>query len=158
MGADEFSGVDLFGDPIMPRSEGRGRPEHVWTLERSNKVLLAFARGLSVKQAAAVLGVSVPTLRKHYSSEVGKRVEAALRFDVVQLARLNELAKGGSVAAEKELGRRLEKARLDALSEEVSRSAQPPRTARPGKKEEAQMEAENVTGRYETPPPPSLLN
>ncbi|WP_339347488.1 hypothetical protein [uncultured Sphingomonas sp.] len=159
MGATDFSGVDLFGDPIQPRSEGRGRPEHRWTLENSNKVLLAFARGLTVKQAATAIGVSVPTLRKHYSSEVAQRDAAALRFEMVQLARLNDGAKAGSVAAEKELGRRLEKARLDALSEEVSRHAKPPTTPRRGKKEELQHEADNITGRYETPPPPaSLLN
>ena len=154
-----FPYLDLFGDPVLPRSDGPGRPEHVWTVENSNKVLLAFARGLSVKQAATAIGVSVPTLRKHYFAEVAKREAAALRFEMVQLARLNDGAKAGSVAAEKELGRRLEKAKLDQLSDAVSRHARPPRPEAIGKKEQAQQDAEGLTGRYETPAaPPGLLN
>lgn len=154
-----FSEVDLFGDPISARREGRGRPEHCWSVENSNKVLLAFARGLTVKEAATGIGVSVPTLRKHYSSEVAQREAAALRFEMVQLARLNEGAKGGSVSAEKELGRRLEKAKLDALADKVSRGARAPAPERIGKKQQAQQDAADVRGRFEPPaPPPGLLN
>lgn len=157
----DFSGVDLFGDPIIPRREGRGRPEHVWHIENSNKVLLAFARGLTVKQAAVAIGVSVPTLRKHYSSELAQREAAAIRFEMVQLNRLNEGARAGSVAAEKELARRMDRARLEELSDRVSRQARAPMasSARVGKKEQAQQDAADVTGRFEPPPPPpSLLN
>jgi hypothetical protein len=155
----EFSEVDLFGDTVIPPKEGRGRPEHTRTLANSNKVLLAFARGMTVKQAAMGIGVSVPTLRKHYSSEVAQREAAAIRFEMVQLNRLNEGAKAGSVSAEKELGRRLDKAKLDALSDRVSNHARPPKPERRGKKEIAQADAESLRGRFEPPaPPPSLLN
>lgn len=151
--------VDLFGDPVLPRHEGRGRPEHVRTLENSNKVLLGFARGLTVKEAATAIGVSVPTLRKHYSSEVAQRDAAAVRFEMVQLHRLNEGAKGGSVSAEKELGRRLEKARIDLLSDQVSRNARAPARVKQGKKEALQQAADELRGQYEAPPPPpGLLN
>ena len=159
MSVADFPCLDLFGDPVLPRSEGRGRPEHAWSLENSNKVLLAFARGLSVKQATTAIGVSSPTLRKHYFSEVAKRDAAALRFEMVQLVRLNDGAKAGSVAAEKELGRRLEKAKLDALSEDMARHPRQPRKEALGKKALAQQAADEVTGLYETPPtPPGLLN
>ena len=155
----KFPEVDLFGDPVMPRHEGRGRPEHVRTLENSNKVLLAFARGLTVKEAATAIGVSVPTLRKHYSSEVAQRDAAAIRFEMVQLHRLNEGAKSGSVSAEKELGRRLEKARIDLLADQVSRNVRPPRPEKLGKKAALQQEADEMQGMYEAPPaPPGLLN
>jgi hypothetical protein len=154
----EFSERDLFGDPIVEPQEGRGRPEHRWTLANSNKVLLAFARGLSVKDAATGIGVSVPTLRKHYSSEVAQRDAAAVRFEMVQLARLNERAGAGSVAAEKELGRRIDKARLEQLADTVSRRAKPPKPAPRGKKEMQQQAAEEVRGLYETPPAPGMLN
>ncbi|MGN5373271.1 hypothetical protein [Sphingomonas hankookensis] len=76
--------VDLFGLPVVRRGEGRGRPEHRWTLENSNKVLLAFARGLSLDDAALVVGVSVPTLRKHYFSEVKQQAAAKLRMEMTQ--------------------------------------------------------------------------
>lgn len=155
----DFSGLDLFGDPIQLRKEGRGRPEHAWSLENSNKVLLAFARGLTVKQAATAIGVSVPTLRKHYFAEVEKREAAALRFEMVQLARLNEGAKAGSVAAEKELARRLEKAQLADLAARVSNHARPPRPEKLGKKAQAEQDAQAIGGRFEPPaPPPGLLN
>lgn len=151
--------VDLFGDPVLPRHEGRGRPEHVRTLENSNKVLLAFARGLTVKEAATAIGVSVPTLRKHYSSEVAQREAAAIRFEMVQLHRLNEGAKSGSVSAEKELGRRLEKARIDLLSDRVGRNPRAPSPKPPGKKEALQQAADEMRGQYEAPPPPpGMLN
>ena len=155
----EFSEVDLFGDAVVSRREGRGRPEHSWSLANSNKVLLAFVRGLTVKQAATAIGVSVPTLRKHYSSELAQRDAAAVRFEMVQFSRLNELAKAGSVPAEKELARRLEKAHLAALSDQVSNHARPPKVAPLGKKAMAAQDAADVRGRFEPPaPPPGLLN
>lgn len=155
----DFSEVDLFGDPVLPRAEGRGRPEHVWSRENSDKVLLAFARRLSVKEAATAIGVSVPTLRKHYFAEVAKRDAATLRFEMVQLHRLNEKAKTGSVAAEKELGKRLEKAKLDQLADKVSNHARPPKPVPLGKKAMAAQDAADVRGRFEPPaPPPGLLN
>lgn len=126
----------------------------MWTLENSNRVLLAFARGLGVKEAAVSIGVSVPTLRKHYSAEVEKRDAAALRFEAVQLSRLNDRAKAGSVAAEKELARRIDKARLELLAEKVAAPA--PRSAPRGKKATQQAEAEEVRGLYEVPASPMM--
>ncbi len=152
--------VDLFGLPVVRRGEGRGRPEHRWTLENSNKVLLAFARGLSLDDAALVVGVSVPTLRKHYFSEVKQQAAAKLRMEMTQLIRLNKAAADGNVTAEKELGRRLEKADLADTADRVAnrgRNGAPPR--RLGKKEEASAAAHGVTGPYAPrPTPPGLLN
>ena len=144
----EISEVDLFGDPILPASETRGRPEHSWSLENSNKVLLAFARGLSVKEAATAIGVSVPTLRKHYFAEVKKRTDARLRMEMTQLTRLNTAAAGGNVAAEKELFKRLDKAALAELADRAAhrgKAAKPPKL---GKKEAAKVAAHGVTGKY----------
>ncbi|SEM88324.1 hypothetical protein SAMN05192583_1393 [Sphingomonas gellani] len=155
----ENLGVDLFGDPILPRNEGRGRPEHVWSLENSNKVLLAFASGLSVKDAATAIGLSVPTLRKHYFAEVAKRAAARLRMNMTQLSRLNDEAAKGNVTAEKELFKRLDKAALDQLSDQVAHHSKPAKPEKLGKKALAQQAADEVTGLYETPPtPPGLLN
>jgi len=157
---DGFPGLDMFGDPVIERKEGRGRPEHVWTRENSNKVLLAFARGLSVKQAAQAVGISAPTLRKVYFSEVAKRAQARLRMEMTQLARLNTQAEAGNVAAEKELFKQLDRLRLrdqtDALAPtQAPPSAKPPRL---GKKELERQVAEQVTGLYEPPPPPARMN
>lgn len=157
----DFPEVDLFGDPILPPQESRGRPEHSWSRENSNKVLLAFARGLSVKEAATAIGVSVPTLRKHYFAEVGKRADARLRMEMTQLARLNAAAEAGKVAAEKELFKRLDKAALSDLADRVAdrgRNGAPPRPPKLGKKAAAKAAAAEVKGKFAPPPPPRLMN
>lgn len=151
--------LDMFGHPVVPRSGGRGRPEHIWTLENSNRVLLSFARGLSVKQTAMVVGVSAPTLRKVYFSEVARRANAQVLMEMTQLARLNNLATAGNVTAEKELMKQMDRLRQ---RDEVRAMAPPPsNTSRPdrlGKKESAAKAAEQVRGLYEPPPAPGRMN
>ncbi len=155
----ENSEVDLFGLPVVRRGEGRGRPSHRWSLENSTKVLLAFARGLSLEQAADIIGVSLPTLRKHYFSEVKQQASAKLRMEMTQLARLNKAAAEGKVAAEKELGRRLEKADVANTADRVANRGRngAPAPAKLGKKEQAKVEAQAVTGRFAPRPAPSRL-
>ncbi|MFD1951880.1 hypothetical protein ACFSGX_13990 [Sphingomonas arantia] len=156
----EDLGRDLFGDPVLPRSEARGRPEHSWSLANSNKVLIAFAKGLSVKDAAVAIGVSVPTLRKHYFAEVAKRQAARVRMEMTQLSRLNDAAADGNVAAEKELFKRLDKAALAELAERVADRGhvKPVAQAKLGKKAAAQVAAGEVVGKFAPPPPPRLVN
>ncbi|WP_202594728.1 hypothetical protein [Sphingomonas paucimobilis] len=157
----EDLGVDLFGDPIQPDREARGRPEHRWSLANSNKVLLAFARGLSVKEAAVAIGVSAPTLRKVYFSEVAKRNDARLRMEMTQLSRLNDAAADGNVTAEKELFKRLDKGHLEQVADRVANrgtNGAPPKVPKPGKKVAAQQRAAEVRGKYAPPPPPRLVN
>lgn len=156
--ADGILGIDLFGDPVLPSREGRGRPEIVWNRETSNRVLLAFARGLTVKQAASAVGMSAPTLRKVYFSEVGKRTEARVRMEMVQLGRLNDQAAAGNVAAEKELIKQLDRMRQRDQQQQLAPA--PTKAAAPklGKKEAAKAQAQNVRGLYEPPSPPTRLN
>lgn len=149
---DEILGVDLFGDPVIPRHSGPGRPEVLWSRENSNKVLLAFARGLSVKDAAAAIGLSAPTLRKVYFSECGKRQQARLRMEMTQLARLNTQAEAGNVAAEKELAKMLDKLRL---RDTAQAQAPAPKATQPvGKKEAAKTVAREAQGLYQPRPSP----
>lgn len=153
--------VDLFGDPVQLDREARGRPEHRRTKENSNKVLLAFARGLSEKEAATAIGVSVPTLRKHYFSECAKRKDARLRMEMTQLSRLNDAAAEGNVTAEKELFKRLDRGHLEQVADRVANrgtNGAPPKTPKPGKKAAAQQRASEVRGKYAPPPPPRLIN
>lgn len=149
----------MFGHPVSPCREGRGRPEIVWNREVSNRILLAFARRLSVKQAAVVAGMSAPTLRRVYFSEVAKRAEAQLLMEMTQLARLNALAEAGNVAALKELSKQIVKLRQQdqqsQLAPAPSRSAAQPKL---GKKETAKVAAQEARGLYEPPAPPTRLN
>jgi hypothetical protein len=143
--AEDNLGTDLFGDLVILSRDGPGRPEHKWSRENSNKVLLAFARGLSVKQAATAIGVSAPTLRKVYFSEVAKRAAAGLRMEMTQLARLNVLAEGGNVSAEKELAKQLERMRLRDLAGQIAEAhAERPRKLSIGKKEQQKRAAERA--------------
>lgn len=117
--ADADLGLDLFGQPVLPPQEGRGRPEHRWCLENSNRVLLAFARGLSQAEAALLIGIDAKTLRKHYSRECALRTTAALRLEQRQLERLNAQAEAGNVTAEKALADRIEKLRMRDQAKKV---------------------------------------
>jgi hypothetical protein len=157
--ADENSDRDLFGEPVVELAKGRGRPAHQPTRETRNRVILGFARGRSVKEVALSIGVSVPTLREHYSSAVAARQAMALMVESVQLGRLNDQAEKGNVTAEKELLKALEKGRLNALASEAANGAnRPPKLPKPGKKEAAVTAAKNVGGRFQRRPAPSLLN
>lgn len=150
------SDVDLFGDPYQAAERGRGRPPHVPSRETTNRVILGFARGWTVKKVATSIGVSVPTLRQHYFSHVERREAMALMMESVQLGRLNDLAEKGNVTAEKELLKAIEKGRLREL---VQAEAPAPKVKGPklGKKEAARVAAiDSRGGLYDTPPAPSL--
>lgn len=136
--------IDLFGDPVLARGEGRGRPAHVWSRENSNRVLLAFVRGLSCKDAAILVGIDVKTLRKHYFRECEQRATAKLRMEMRQLERLNAQAEQGNVGAEKELAKRIEVLRMrDASAKEFGKpSGRKPKVEQPlGKKQQRLLDA-----------------
>lgn len=157
--SDGILGTDLFGDPVLACKEGPGRPAVEWNRETSNRVLLSFARGLSVKDVAIAVGLSAPTLRKVYFSEVAKRRHAQLRLESVQLSRLNEEAAKGNVTAEKELFKQMD--RLRARDAQTQLAPPPTKSAQPvklGKKEAARIEAQAQRGLYEPPAPPTRLN
>ncbi len=150
--------VDLFGDPCLPPREGRGRPAHVPTRATRNRVLLCFVRGLTVKDAAVSIGISVPTLREHYSSELHQRKTARLKMEMRGLELLVEQAEAGSVAANKELDKRIEKLRLRDQHEVRAPAPKAKARSKPvGKKEEQKIAAAGVTGRFEPRLPPSQL-
>ena len=152
--AENSGAVDLFGLPVIEREPKLGRPEHVRTPENANKISLLFAMGRTVKDAALALGITQPTLRKHYFHEVEQREAMLVRLEADQLLRLHNQASDGSVPAAKELLGRLDRAALAKLAEAVA----PKRAAsKKGKKEQQAEDAANVGGLYEPPPPPADL-
>lgn len=152
--------TDLFGEPVLPRRAGPGRPEVFWNRATSDRVLLAFARGLTVKETAEVVGLSGPTLRKVYFSECAKRRIAALKLEMLQLTRLNDQAAAGNVSAERELARRLDQLRLRDSARRAASAppSQPSASAAPklGKKQAADLRAAQQRGLYEPPSPPAI--
>ena len=139
--------LDLFGMPVRERKAGRGRPEHEWSQENSHKISLLLAVGHELADVAAVIGVSVPTLRKHYFSELEGRRVAAIRLTAKQLYRLNREAEGGNVAAEKALLAMTDRERTKLASDRVAGRAAEPRK---GKKEQQAEAAKRVGGVFAT--------
>lgn len=165
--ADDFSrGVDLFGDPIPLHRGKAGRPPHEWTLENSNKINLLFAMGSTPEDAALAIGVTMPTFRKHYFSELAQWKQARLRLKAKQLQLLAAAAATGKVAAIKEMFAQIDKAGLVDLSNKAANRGQAAsrqteereRQPRKGKKEERSEAAHAVTGMFAPPPSPRLVN
>ncbi len=138
---------DLFGQPL-PRNLGEvGRNEHVPTAENVSRVRQLVLAGWTTDQIAVELGISRPTLRKHYLPDIKKARRAALaEMKAKNIARLEKAADDGNVAAIKELNRIVE---VEALDVPTQRQPEPPAPAKKlGKKEQAQNDA--LTGHEDT--------
>jgi len=99
---------DLFGDPVPAHWGQRGRPEHIPTQKNRNRVSMLVALGWSNKRIAAALFVTLPTLRKHYFSELKYREVARDRLNANLATQLWSLFMDGNVAAGKEFRKLLE--------------------------------------------------
>lgn len=133
MGAD----LDLFGDPIPEGRGGRGRPQHLVTVENRNRVNMLLALGWSNERIAGALRITVPTLRKHYFSELKYRGVARDRLDMRRAEVLWREAEKGNVGAMKEFGRMVERSDMMGMA---PRKPQP-KEERVGKKEAANIAA-----------------
>lgn len=141
MGGDGDSALDLFGQAVIfVRPRGRGRPAHVPSIENHNKILLLAATGHGEEDCAAAIGVSVPTLRKHYFSAVKQFAAARLIVRGEVLQRLAAEAADGNVAAMKELGKLLDRAAMPGGGARQAKGKAPKK----GKKEEALDAARNM--------------
>ena len=90
---------DLFGNPIRGGHGKRGRPPFEWTVEKSNKVKLALARGWSNDRIANALAVSLATLKRYFRAELKERDMARDQLDLDRFTLAWEAAKGGNVGA-----------------------------------------------------------
>ena len=122
-----------------------------------NRVQMGLVRKLTNREIASTLAISVSTLKEHYSAELQMRKVAQLKMEMRQLERLNALAEGGSVAAEKELATRLDKLRA---RDEHTKDAPAPKkqAAKLGKKEAADLAAREPSELYDTPAAPPSIN
>lgn len=67
--ADPFA-VDLFGAPVQPLRDRRGRPSFAKNKENQELVAVLRARGWSQSRIAAYMQCDEKTLRKHFSREL----------------------------------------------------------------------------------------
>lgn len=137
---------DLLGDFNPQEGRSRGRPEHRRTDENANKVRLLLGVGWTQKDIAAALGVTQPTLKKHYFSELKFRGEARRQVEAtVWMELMNQVAKG-NVGAIREFNRRIEKFDLDAAGDRLRAQQDRAQAKEPklGKKEQANLDAQTA--------------
>lgn len=77
--------VDLFGRPIEPIRDRRGRPSFAKTKENQEFVSVRAAAGWSHERIAADMGISDDTLRKYFSGELenGRLYVEGMLLDVL---------------------------------------------------------------------------
>ncbi|CAM5402282.1 hypothetical protein AFEL58S_02054 [Afipia felis] len=101
--------LDLFGEPVPVNWGRRGRPQHAPSQQNRNCVSLLVALGWSNERIAAALYITMPTLRKHYFSELKFREVARDRL-VAQLGvKLLDGVNEGNVAAIREFQKYMER-------------------------------------------------
>lgn len=134
----------------MAGNKNSGRPEYAATDEEREKVRVLKAGGMTNVAIAEAIGISEPTLRKHFSSELD-RATAKVRAEML-MARYHA-AKGGNVQAQNKMLELVGASAADSRLKERER-AEP----KLGKKEERQQAAENVGGKFAPPAGPRLVH
>ena len=94
-----FAKVDLFGDPVPENWGARGRPEHIRNQATANKITMLLALGWSIARISKTVGVTPPTLRKHYKGELRHRDESRDRLQARTAMLLWEQFERGSTVA-----------------------------------------------------------
>jgi AcrR family transcriptional regulator len=130
--------------PDAKRKTGRtagGRRRHAPNDRHREKVAILAAAGMSEMAIAAAVGISAPTLRRHYASEleIGPAVK---RAEVVTA--LYRTAIGGNVAAQKAVLEIFDRASLEAMDNAFTGTPADLKPERLGKKEQAQRDADEA--------------
>lgn len=127
---------DLLGDEIPEGFGKRGRPPHRVSEEKRKLVIQLCAFDWDEEKIAGALGITPPTLRKHYFRELRSKREARFRVEGKLLVALMTEVEKGNVSAVKEYLKRLEKHDLKRVP--APAKAKPPKL---GKKEQALVDA-----------------
>lgn len=126
---------DLFGNPFVERPTKRGRPPHVVTPKTRKRVSMLVALGWLNPRIAEAMGVSLPTLHKHYFYELRQREVARDRLELRRLEMAWDMAEAGNVGAFKEFGKLLERNdRMEIERQMGQRKSDENQSERPGKK------------------------
>ena len=91
--------MDLFGNPVRERTGKRGRPAVQVTAEMSNKVKLLLALGWANQLVADGIGVSLPTLKRHFRALLAEREKMHTRMEAQRIFAAAEKAMAGDVGA-----------------------------------------------------------
>lgn len=136
--------LDLFGWPVAEPRDKAGRPEHVRTEENVNKIMMLIAFGFKNSEVAAAIGVSQPTLRKHYFQALDQRRVAGLMLKAKHFeAVYTKAIVDRDSTMLKELGKLIEKHDLAEVASKFGEQTGAART-KMGKKQVAQVEAQTA--------------
>lgn len=152
--ADEIFGdgkaVDMFGHPVAPIRDRRGRPSFKKDKENQDFVAMRVAAGWTQKAIADDMGIDEKTLRKHFSRELdlGRVKIEGLVLDV-----LLKLAREGKVPAIKQLrevlagaGPLAPRSRRTAVEDDEDADEGRPQAL--GKKEQEMLDAQDIPPEY----------
>lgn len=131
----------------VPVKNSRGRPEHVPDKLTRRTVERCVACGMSHKDTARAIGITHPTLEKHYADEL-QNGPSRFRREVIGMLIVS--AKSGNVSAQRKLAA-MTGFDIDDPVEQLDSKK------KLGKKELQQNKAENVSGKYAAPEPPRLI-
>lgn len=141
---------DLWGNLTFAGPRRPGRPRFERTEENAHKVSMLLAMGWTNDRIAACIldprtgrGISVPTLKRHFRSELQVRAVARDLLVARQLEVAARAAFGGNVGAMRFLQQLVEK--NDLMGAEARVAA--PRAAAPGKKRLDAQAAEEAEAR-----------
>ncbi len=128
--------TDLFGEPIKPRTERRGRKKYQKLESDQELVCLLVAASWSQARIARYIGCDEKTLRKYYSRELN---EGADLIEGKALEVLLRKMKGGENRSVHKL--------LDVIDENraTDKAPEPKPEPKPGKKEQAEIDASDAS-------------
>lgn len=158
MGDENSTVRDLFGDEVYLTAGRKGRPPFQRTQENANKVNMLLAVGWSNERIASAIldprtgkAISVPTLKRHFRSELDGRLAARDRLAARRLQRVWDLAESGNVGAEKLFGQLVEDEMREAAAARARRGADAQPVDKPvdkplpkGKKDAAAAQAQSL--------------
>lgn len=119
---------DLLGDPIPDGRGEPGRTGHIPTAENAKKIRALLVSGMKNPQIARELGISVPTLRKHYFQSGKINAKLAREMAIAEMRarnilRLDAQADKGSVSAMRALEPLIDKAEREIIERDMGSDA-----------------------------------
>jgi DNA-binding CsgD family transcriptional regulator len=130
----------------MAGNQNSGRKAFNPTDEEREKVRVLKAGGMSNEAIAEAIGISEPTLTKHFSSDL--EIGAARVTGEMLMARYRS-AMGGNVSAQNKM--------LEQVGAVRARDKRAPAAPKLGKKEQQALAAKSIGGKFAPPAPPKLV-
>ncbi|MER9710185.1 hypothetical protein NKJ13_07935 [Mesorhizobium sp. M0174] len=155
MGGD----FDLFGNPCDTDQRKAGRPEHKPTEENIINIMVLLASGMKNREVAKTLGISVPTLRKHYLHLTRNRDVLLARLKAkLRTAQIQQGLAGNAAALSASL-RMLDTVSAERVASDLRGKAanQPVARGYISKKDQRLESAQAIGGKYAVPAAPRLV-